>query len=87
MTNQRTVSPNQTHQALRDEVVEVMRKYGDKLSQEEVLALMAQMVGMCIAFMDQQAMTPERAMKIVALNIESGNKQVIDNLKNTVGNA
>ena len=46
----------------------------------ELLAVAANLVGKLVAMQDQRTMTPAEAMEIVAMNIEHGNKQVLDQL-------
>lgn len=70
------------HQVAFQEVVDLVRRHADKLSAAEMLAVAANMLGKLIALQDQRTMTPERAMEIVAKNIEHGNaearKQLLD---------
>lgn len=72
--------PSNLHRQFREDLVVVLRKYGNRLSAQEMLALSAHLVGQIIAMQDQRSMTPEIALKIVSDNIEQGNKEVIDGL-------
>ena len=63
------------HKAFRDDALAVLRKHGGHLSAAEMLALSAHMVGQIIAMQDQRTMTGDRAMAIVAANIEQGNQE------------
>lgn len=73
----KTSVPTADHQAMRNELIAVMRKYGGKLRSDEVLALAAYTVGQLIALQDQRTMTPAMAMELVASNIEAGNQQAM----------
>ena len=53
----------------------------------EFLAVAANMLGKLVAMQDQRAVTPAMAMKIVADNIEHGNKDVMDRLSKSKGTA
>ena len=75
------VKPQSEHKAFRDELLAILKKHGDALYGEEMLALAAHLVGQLIALQDQRSMTPDRAMAIVAMNIEQGNQEVLDGLK------
>lgn len=74
------IEPKGKHRAFRDDLVSVLRKHGDALSAEEMLALAAHLVGQLVALQDQRSMTPDRAMTIVARNIEQGNLEVLAGL-------
>lgn len=65
---------------MRTAIVAVMKKYGDKLDAQEILALLAHMVGQAIALQDQRKMTRDMALQIVIENIEQGNQEVLDGL-------
>lgn len=75
------------HEAFYQELVAVLRKRTDKLTSEEMLAIAANMLGKIIAMQDQRTMTRERALQIVAANIELGNEQVINRLGKSEGSA
>lgn len=76
----KSYEPGPQHKALKDGLDALMRKHGEKLSDQEILALMSQFVGMLIALQDQRILTPSQAMEIVASNIEIGNRLVIEDL-------
>lgn len=57
------------------------------MSAEEILAIVANMLGKIIALQDQRTMTRERALEIVIENIEAGNKQILDQMANPTGEA
>ncbi|MGE0408736.1 MAG: hypothetical protein AB7P23_05670 [Amphiplicatus sp.] len=79
----RSVSPNEKHRAFRDDLIGVVRKHGDEMKAEELLAIAAHFVGQLVALQDQRTMTSARAMQIVAHNIEVGNAEIIDSLLQT----
>lgn len=77
------------HEELFNELTAVLKKYAEKYSipAEELLAICANMTGKVIAFQDQQVVTAERAMLIVAKNIELGNQQAISAVMDVKGKA
>lgn len=76
------------HEVAFQDVHALLAKHADKLTAAEMLAVAANLVGKLIAFQDQRRMTPEEAMKIVRLNIEEGNRQAVEHLRdNAVGSA
>lgn len=77
------------HEDLFQELLAVLRSYEEErgISAPILLAITANIVGKILALQDQGTMSPERAMKIVILNIEIGNKQMIDELHKTIGSA
>lgn len=81
----KTSLPTADHQAMRNELIAVMRKYGGKLRSDEVLALAAYTVGQLIALQDQRTVTPAMAMELVASNIEAGNQHALAEVKSAGG--
>lgn len=75
------------HEVLFQDLVDLVGKHKEKMDAKEMLAVAANMLGKIIALQDQRTMNPNLAMKIVAANIECGNKQVFDQLAKTLGNA
>ncbi len=67
------------HEILYLDICQMLSKHGD-LPARELLAVAANLVGKLVAMQDQRTMTPAEAMEIVAMNIEHGNKQVLDQL-------
>jgi hypothetical protein len=63
------------HQVVYQELTNLVKKHAGTLSQLEILAVAANMVGKLIALQDQTAVTPEQAMKIISYNIEAGNRE------------
>jgi hypothetical protein len=71
------------HEALYQDLIALMRKYGtDGMTSIEMLAVSANMTGKVLAMQDQRITTVEKAMKVVLRNIELGNQQVIESLRN-----
>jgi hypothetical protein len=68
------------HEVAYQELANLLRKHADKLTSLEILAVGANMVGKLIALQDQRTVTPELAMKVVAANIEMGNRHLIGDL-------
>ena len=81
------VAPDKRHHAFLDDLVELIRKHGGTLTDDEILALTAHFIGQLVAMQDQRVMTPAMAMKIIAYNIEQGNQEAIDRLGNSAGTA
>jgi uncharacterized membrane protein len=75
------------HEATYQELCQIVSRHAAKLTAMEVLAIAANMVGKLLALQDQRTTTSEMAMKVVAENIEAGNKQVIDQLMQSKGRA
>jgi hypothetical protein len=75
------------HEVAYQDMIALIRKHADKMSSRELLAVGANMLGKLIALQDQRTTTPAMAMKIVADNIEFGNKQVLERLFQSDGSA
>lgn len=78
--------PTPQHKAFRDDLIAVLRKYPD-MQADEILAISSYFVGQIIALQDQRKMTPEKAMKIVASNIEAGNQHTMKEVLSAGGTA
>ena len=72
--------PRPEHRAFLDELLGVLKKYGDKLDAVDMLAVAAHLTGQLVAMQDQRKMTPTMAMEIVAQNIEQGNAEILAEL-------
>lgn len=71
------------HEALYQDLIALMRKYGtDGMTSLEMLAVLANATGKVLAMQDQRITTVEKAMKVISRNIELGNQQVIESLRN-----
>lgn len=73
------------HEVLYQDLCNLVGKHGDKVDAFEMLAIAANMIGKLIAMQDQRKITREMALDLVIRNIEEGNKQVLEQLHNTVG--
>ena len=75
------------HEVAYQDLVTLVRKHADTISSIEMLAIAANMLGKLVAMQDQRAITGAAAMEIVALNIEQGNREVIEKLMQSKGQA
>lgn len=75
------------HEVAYQDICALVSKHAAKVSAMELLAIAANMLGKLVALQDQRAITPRDALKMVAANIEGGNKQILDQLKDSVGSA
>jgi hypothetical protein len=80
-----THKPSAKHLAFRDALIEVIRKHGEDLSTQEMLALASHMVGQLLALQDQRIMTPQQGLEIIARNVELGNQEAVNGLLNSSG--
>ena len=69
------------HEATYAELVALLRRHPE-VEAIELLAIASNIVGKVLAMQDQRRYTRETAMKVVMINIETGNKQAIDDLMN-----
>jgi hypothetical protein len=70
--------PSARLKQVRNKVLALMKIEMAEVPAEEILAMMAYTLGQLVAMQDQRKMTPKQAMEIVAMNIEEGNKQAIE---------
>lgn len=75
------------HERFYLDLIALLGKYSDDLSAAEILAVAANMLGKLVAMQDQRTMTEQHAMDIIVHNFELGNKQVVDHLQGSKGNA
>lgn len=76
------------HEVVYQELVALVNRHARHLTATEVLAIAANMVGKLVALQDQRTTTPDMAMAIVAENLQSGNREVLEQLsKTTAGRA
>ena len=73
------------HEIAFQDVVALVEKHAGKLTSLEMLAIASNMVGKIVALQDQRYVTAQKAMDVVAENIQNGNKQVLDALINAKG--
>jgi hypothetical protein len=69
------------HEVVYRDLVALINKNAGKLTALEILAVAANMLGKLVAMQDQRTVSPSAAMDVVIKNIEFGNKQVIDQLR------
>lgn len=70
------------HEVLYQDFVTLLRRHGDKVTAEEMLAIGANMLGKLLAYQDQRTMTRDRGLEIIIKNIEFGNQQAVSELMN-----
>lgn len=70
------------HERFYQDIVKVMNKHTRHLGSEEILAIIANMVGKLVALQDQRTMSVRMAMDIVSKNIEQGNADAVAVLQN-----
>lgn len=75
------------HEVAYQDLTQLVSKHAERLTALELLAVAANMLGKLIALQDQRTTSPDMAMKVVSLNIEYGNRSVIEQLANTTGGA
>ena len=76
-----------SHEIAFVEVCHMLQRHAADLGALELLAIASNLVGKLIALQDQRLVTPAMAMEIVSVNIQHGNKQAMDQLFETEGNA
>lgn len=75
------------HEAAYADLCKLLDKHKDEVTPLELLAIASNMVGKLVALQDQKKVTPNEAMRVVSRNIEIGNRQAIDGLMKSKGNA
>lgn len=78
--NVRTILPPEPHEKLRTAMLAMIGAEFSDVPSEEVLAIACQIVGGMIACQDQRRFTKAAIMQIVSLNIEAGNRGVVESL-------
>lgn len=76
----RYVDARPAHEVAYQDLCKLVNKHADKLTALELLAVASNMVGKLVAMQDQRTISPAAAMEVVALNIEHGNKQIVEHL-------
>lgn len=87
MVIRRVIDPSPEHQAFYSALTKALA-YGEKechLSQHEILAISAQIVGKVIACMDSTKYSTATAWEIVHVNIEIGNAQMLEQMQKDAG--
>ncbi len=79
------IKPTEAHLKLRADLIAVLHQADvDAL---EMLAILAHLTGQVIAMQDQRCITFDMALEIVSTNLNAGNKEMVENLMDTKGNA
>jgi hypothetical protein len=73
------------HEVAYQDLVKLVSKHADKLSALELLAVASNMIGKLIAMQDQRTVTRDKALDVMIKNLELGNVQVLDQLKESKG--
>lgn len=68
------------HEVAYQDLCALVSKHASKLTPIELLAIASNMLGKLLAMQDQRVTTVAMANEVIALNIEEGNRQVIDGL-------
>lgn len=71
--------------AARTAVMRAIQQHSSSMDAIEILAVLAHAVGQCIAMQDQTRHTAEELVDLVRLNIEAGNREVVQRLLGTTG--
>lgn len=82
----KTITPGPEHQSLMADLKAVIRKHGESLNSDTILAICSQLVGQVLAVQDQRVMTPTAAIEIIQINLEIGNAAAIAELVGTPAN-
>jgi hypothetical protein len=77
-----SAQPSKEHQECRKAVLDVLRRDAAGMPPEEVLALVAFVIGEFIGLQDRAKLSGERAIEIVKANILVGNKSITDKMFN-----
>ena len=83
----KTMVAQATHKDYIDDLKAVLTHHQDALTGTEMLALTAHLVGCLIACQDQRSITKQMALEMVIKNIEQGNKDALEAITATAGNA
>jgi len=81
------IKPGDEHEVIYQDLVALVGRHKDKVSAVEMLAIAANMIGKLAAMQDQRTLTAEQVIDIIIKNIEVGNQQIIDQVKNAKGSA
>lgn len=81
----RTVVPSPKIVALREKLLAVIQAEAAAMRAEDILALVAHLLGQVVAMQDQRRFTSETVMQLVVENMETGNRSVVDDLLTKTG--
>ncbi len=85
--NLKSQKPSDMVLAARTALLETLQHYSTNLRADEILALLAHLLGQTLAMQDQYLMTHAQYMDLVVKNIETGNAEAIASVMNSQGNA
>lgn len=72
------------HKIAFDDLIALCNKHADKMTKLELLAVAANMLGKLVALQDQRYVSSEKAMAVVAENIQAGNSEIIASLRDVI---
>lgn len=75
------------HEVAYQDLCALVSKHAAKLSALELLAVASNMLGKLVAMQDQRTTTRDKALDVVIKNLELGNVQVLEQLKDSKGAA
>jgi hypothetical protein len=75
------------HEMVYTDLIKLIAKHSEKVDKEEIMAIVANMLGKIMAMQDQRKISAQAALEIILSNIEEGNASVIAMLAQTQGNA
>lgn len=81
------LNPNEQHLKLINAWKKSIGEEGAGLQVDEIVALLSQLLGNCIALLDHRKYTPVIAMRLVEENIVIGNEAVLESLMKPEGKA
>jgi phosphoribosylanthranilate isomerase len=72
-----SILPTAEMDAFKRELMALFAKYCGESPAEALLAIASYTVGQIVAMQDQRQMTPDKAMAIVSMNIQTGNNDCV----------
>src|SRR3954470_10144997 len=76
------------HEIAYQDLCDLLQRHAQGISSLEMLAIASNVVGKLLALQDHRTVSIEEAREVIVINIERGNEQAIEELKNNVqGNA
>jgi uncharacterized OB-fold protein len=88
-----TVPPTKTymvkpeHEIAYQEIVALVRRHAEHLEPVDLLAVTANALGKILALQDQRTLTPDMAMEVIKANLERGNAQALEAIRDSLGSA
>lgn len=77
---------DEKHEAAYQDVVALLKRHPE-LTAPAMLALAANLVGKLMALQDQRQYSVDACLEIIQMNMELGNKQMVDQLLSSKGSA